>query len=142
MSRFLVDTQLLLWNVYGSRKLPARVGRLFRDGRHQFFYSAASLWEIAIKAARDREDFAADTAAIRERLEENGFEELPVTAQHAVALSRLTPIHGDPFDRMLVAQAMAEPMALITTDERLAAYPGTIEVVGPGGPKDTAVRRP
>ena len=129
MSRFLVDTQLLLWNVYGSRKLPARVVRLFRDGRHQFFYSAASLWEIAIKAARGREDFVADTAAIRETLEANGFHELPVSAQHAVQLSRLPPIHGDPFDRMLVAQSIVEPMALITSDARLAKYPGTIEVV-------------
>ena len=103
MSRFLVDTQLLLWNVYGSRKLPARVSRLFRDGRHQFFYSAASLWEIAIKAGRGREDFVADAAAIRDALEENGFHELPVAAQHAVALSTLPAIHGDPFDRMLVA---------------------------------------
>ena len=129
MSRFLVDTQLLLWNVYGSRKLPARVARLFRDGRHQFFYSAASLWEIAIKAARGRKDFVADTAAIRDALEENGFHELPVAAQHAVALSTLPAIHADPFDRMLVAQSITEPMALITTDARLAAYPGTIEVV-------------
>jgi PIN domain nuclease of toxin-antitoxin system len=129
VSRFLVDTQLLLWNVYGSRKLPPRVARLFRDGRHQFFYSAASLWEIAIKAGRGREDFVADTAAIRDALEENGFHELPVAAQHAVALTRLPAIHGDPFDRMLIAQAMVEPMALITTDERLAAYPGMIEVV-------------
>lgn len=129
MSRFLVDTQLLLWNVAGSRRLPARVARLFRDGRHQFFYSAASLWEIAIKAARGRDDFVADAAEIRDTLEESGFEELPVSAQHAVALSRLPAVHGDPFDRMLVAQAMVEPMALITTDERLAAYPGTIEVV-------------
>lgn len=129
MSRFLVDTQLLLWNVYGSRKLPARVARLFRDGRHRFFYSAASIWEIAIKAGLGRDDFVADAAAIRETLDENGFEELPVRAQHAVAMSRLPAIHGDPFDRMLVAQANAEPMAMITTDERLAAYPGTIEVV-------------
>jgi PIN domain nuclease of toxin-antitoxin system len=68
MRRYLVDTQLLLWNVYGSRKLPAPVARLFRDGRDQFFYSAASLCEIAMKAARGREDFTADTAAIHERL--------------------------------------------------------------------------
>ena len=129
MSRFLVDTQLLLWTVYGSRKLPARVSRLFRDGRHQFYYSAASLWEIAIKAARGREDFAADTGAVRDALEENGFHELPVAGQHAVTLATLPPLHGDPFDRMLIAQANAEPMALITTDERLAAYPGTIEIV-------------
>jgi PIN domain nuclease of toxin-antitoxin system len=129
MSRFLVDTQLLLWNVYGSRKLPARVARLFRDGRHRFFYSAASLWEITIKASRGREDFVADTAAIRDTLEANGFEELPVTGQHAVALAALPPIHADPFDRMLVAQAIVEPMALITSDARLGAYPATIEVV-------------
>ena len=129
MSRFLVDTQLLLWNVYGSRKLPARVARLFRDGRHQFFYSAASLWEIAIKAARGRDDFAVDVAEIRNALEENGFRELAIAGEHAVALSKLPPIHGDPFDRMLVAQAITEPMALITSDVRLAAYPGTIEVV-------------
>jgi PIN domain nuclease of toxin-antitoxin system len=129
MSRFLVDTQLLLWNVYGSRKLPAKVARLFQDGRHQFFYSAASLWEIAIKAARGREDFTADTAAIRDALDANGFHDLPIAAQHAVALSRLPPIHADPFDRMLIAQAIVEPMALITSDGRLAAYPGTIEVV-------------
>ena len=129
MSRFLVDTQLLLWNVYGSRKLPARVARLFGDGRHEFFYSAASLWEIAIKAARGRADFVADTAAIRDSLDENGFLELAITAQHAVAVAALPPIHADPFDRMLVAQAWLEPMALITTDARLGAYPGTVEVV-------------
>ena len=129
MSRFLVDTQLLLWNVYGSRKLPAKVARLFRDGRHEFFYSAASLWEIAIKAARGRADFVADPGEIRDALEANGFHELPVAAQHAVALSGLPPIHTDPFDRMLVAQSLVEPMALITSDERLAAYPGTIEIV-------------
>ena len=129
MSRFLVDTQLLLWNVYGSRKLPARVARLFGEGRHEFFYSAASLWEIAIKAARGREDFVADTAQIRDTLEANGFHELPVSGQHAVALAALPAIHADPFDRMLIAQAIVEPMALITSDVRLAAYPGTIEVV-------------
>jgi PIN domain nuclease of toxin-antitoxin system len=129
VSRFLVDTQLLLWNVYGSRKLPARVSRLFRDGRHEFFYSPASLWEIAIKAARGHKDFIADAAAIHATLDENGFAELPISAQHAVAVAALPPLHADPFDRMLVAQALVEPMALITNDERLAAYPGTIEVV-------------
>jgi len=73
--------------------------------------------------------FVADTAAIRDTLDANGFHELPIAAQHAAALPGLPPIHADPFDRMLVAQAIVEPMALITTDERLAAYPGTIEVV-------------
>lgn len=129
MSRFLVDTQLLLWNVYGSRKLPARVRRLFRNGRHEFYYSAASLWEIAIKAARGRGDFDVDPAQVRDALEENGFHELPVAGHHAVALSPLPAIHADPFDRMLVAQSLVEPMALLTSDARLAAYPGTVEVI-------------
>src|SRR5258708_37608663 len=96
MSRFLVDTQLLLWNVYGSRKLPARGARLFRDGRHQFFYSAASLWAIASKAARGREDFVADTAAIRDALEATGVHELPVAAQHSAQLWGLPPTNVDP----------------------------------------------
>ena len=130
MSRFLVDTQLLLWSASGSRKLPAAVARLFGDGRHEFHVSAASLWEVAIKASLGRADFAVDAVQLRDVLVENGFRELPVTCGHAVAVSRLPAIHADPFDRMLVAQANAEPMVLVTTDERLARYPGTIEVVG------------
>lgn len=130
MSRFLVDTQLLLWSASGSRKLPAAVTRLFRDGRHEFHVSAASLWEVAIKACLGRADFAVDAGELRDVLVENGFRELPITCAHAVVLSRLPLIHADPFDRMLVAQANAEPMVLVTADERLAHYPGTIEVVG------------
>ena len=130
MSRFLVDTQLLLWSASGSRKLPAAVARLFRDGRHEFHVSAASLWEVAIKTSMGRPDFTVNAAEFRDVLVESGFRELPVTGGHAVAVAALPPIHADPFDRMLVAQANAEPMVLITADERLARYPGTIEVVG------------
>jgi len=130
VSRFLVDTQLLLWSASASRRLPAAVGRLFREGRHQFHFSAASLWEVAIKTSLGRADFAVDAAQLRDVLITNGFHELPITCGHAVAVSGLPPIHADPFDRMLVAQANAEPMVLITADERLARYPGTIEVVG------------
>ena len=130
MSRFLVDTQILLWSASGSRKLPASVARLFRDGGHEFHVSAASLWEVAIKTSLGRGDFDVDAAQLRDVLVENGFRELPITCAHAVALSTLPLIHADPFDRMLVAQANAEPMVLVTADARLAQYPGTIEVVG------------
>jgi PIN domain nuclease of toxin-antitoxin system len=130
VSRFLVDTQLLLWSASASRKLPAAVSRLFRDGRHEFYFSAASLWEVAIKAALARADFTVDAAELRDVLVSNGFRELSITCGHAVAVSRLPALHADPFDRMLVAQANAEPMVLVTADERLARYPGTIEVVG------------
>lgn len=128
MSRFLVDTQLLLWNAEGSRKLPARVGRLFRDGRHEFFASVASLWEVAIKYALGRKDFTAATS-LRDSLAESGFRELAVTGAHAIAIDRLPLLHGDPFDRLIVAQALVEPMVLITTDARLGGYPGNIEVI-------------
>jgi len=128
VSRFLVDTQLLVWNAEGSRRLPARVGRLFRDGRHEFHASVASLWEVAIKYARGKKGFTAATT-LRASLAESGFHELPVTGAHAVAIDRLPFLHGDPFDRLIVAQALVEPMVLITTDLRLGAYPGTIEVI-------------
>ena len=128
MSRFLVDTQLLIWNAENSHRLPARVGRLFRDGRHEFFASVASLWEVAIKYAMGKKGFTAATR-LRESLAESGFHELQVTGTHAVAIDRLPPLHGDPFDRLLVAQALVEPMVLITTDVRLGAYPGNIEVI-------------
>jgi len=129
VSRFLVDTQLLVWNANASRRLPARVGRLFRDGRHEFFASVASIWEVAIKAPLGRKGFNAEATSLRESLAESGFRELAVTATHAVAVERLPLLHGDPFDRLIVAQALVEPMVLITTDARLGAYPGNIEVV-------------
>ena len=129
MSRFLVDTQLLVWNANSSRRLPARLGRLFRDGRHEFFASVASIWEVAIKAPLGKKGFNAGAGDLRESLAESGFHELPVTGTHAAAIERLPLLHGDPFDRLIVAQALVEPMVLITTDVRLGAYPGTIEVI-------------
>ena len=129
MSRFLVDTQLLVWNANRSRKLPVRVERLFRDARHEFFASVASLWEVAIKATLGKKGFDAGAASLRESLAESGFRELQVSGTHAEAVERLPLLHGDPFDRLIVAQALVEPMVLITTDARLGAYPGTIEVI-------------
>jgi PIN domain nuclease of toxin-antitoxin system len=129
VSRFLVDTQLLVWNANKSRRLPARVERLFRDGRHEFFASVASIWEVAIKAPLGQKGFDAEPGPLRESLVESGFRELPVTGAHAVAIERLPLLHGDPFDRLIVAQALVEPMVLVTTDVRLGAYPGNIEVI-------------
>ena len=129
MSRFLVDTQLLLWNANPSRRLPARVARLFGDGRHEFFASVASVWEVAIKAALGKKGFDVGATSMRESLALSGFHELPITGAHAVAIDRLPRLHGDPFDRLIVAQALVEPMVLITTDVSLGAYPGTIEVI-------------
>lgn len=93
------------------------------------FVSAASIWEVSIKAALGKLD--ADPAALLAEIEPAGFRLLPVTGEHAAAVARLPPIHNDPFDRMLVAQARTEPLLLLTNDGLLAGYGDCIELVSP-----------
>jgi PIN domain nuclease of toxin-antitoxin system len=93
------------------------------------YYSAVSLWEIAIKAGLERKDFRVDLALLRPALSEMGFEELPVTGAHAERLLALPPVHKDPFDRMLVAQSLSEPFVLLTNDGVLAGYGELVRVV-------------
>lgn len=91
--------------------------------------SAASLWEVAIKSGLGREDFRVDPRLLRRGLLENGYDELPVNGAHATAVDLLPPIHRDPFDRILVAQAQIEGITLLTTDEIVARYPGPIRML-------------
>lgn len=127
--RVLVDTHLLLWAAARSRRLPKEARRLLEDPRNEVHYSAASLWEIAIKLGLGRADFQADLGRLRPALWEMGFLELPVTGAHAERLVGLPPIHKDPFDRMLVAQSLCEPLVLLTNDDVLAGYGGVVRVV-------------
>jgi PIN domain nuclease of toxin-antitoxin system len=127
--RLLLDTHVLLWTVAASRRLPKDARRAIEDGENDVFYSAASLWEVAIKSALRRRDFRIDLEAFAAALPEAGFEELPVRASHAIALTRLPPVHRDPFDRMLIAQAISEPLVLMTTDAVLARYPAPVRIV-------------
>ena len=92
-------------------------------------FSAISLWEIAIKTGRGRDDFRIDAGLLRRSLFDNGYAELPVTGAHAAAVAGLPPIHKDPFDRMLVAQATVEGLTLVTSDPAIANYPGPIRLV-------------
>lgn len=92
-------------------------------------FSAASLWEVTIKAGLGRADFQVDPHLLRRGLIENDYEELPVTSQHAVAVGQLPDVHRDPFDRILVAQAMVEGLLLLTHDPFVQAYPGPIRAV-------------
>jgi PIN domain nuclease of toxin-antitoxin system len=92
-------------------------------------FSAASLWEVAIKRGLGRSDFRVDPRLLRRGLLDNGYSELPITSEHAVAVDGLPPIHKDPFDRMLVAQAMVEGVALLTADPLVAQYPGPVRRV-------------
>ena len=120
--KLLLDTHLLLWAAGQPGRLPARARALLRDSANQLIFSAASLWEIAIKSGLGRQDFRADPSLLRRGLIDNGYEELPVRSEHAVAIGRLPSIHKDPFDRMLIAQATVEGITLLTVDPLVAQY--------------------
>ena len=120
--RVLVDTHLLLWAVASSRRLPKEARSLILDTANEVFYSAASVWEVAIKSGMRRRDFRANPTALVRALAQSGFSELPVTAAHAARVAGLPAIHRDPFDRLLVAQSLAEPMTLLTNDEVLLGF--------------------
>ncbi len=127
--RLLLDTHLVLWAVAMSTRLPAKARELLEDASNDIYCSAASLWEIAIKSALRRADFDVDLRRLRAALPEMAILELPVDGRHIEQLATLPPIHKDPFDRLLVAQAMAEPLVLLTSDAKLAAYGDGIVVV-------------
>lgn len=127
--RLLLDTHLLLWSVAMSDRLSGKARTLIEDGDNQVYCSAASLWEIAIKAGLRRQDFQVDLPALRGALSEMAIEELPVTGSHTEKLLELPPLHRDPFDRMLIAQSMAEPLVLLTNDAILARYWDGVQLV-------------
>jgi PIN domain nuclease of toxin-antitoxin system len=127
--KLLIDTHLLLWAASEPHRLPAAASALISDPANALAFSAASLWEVAIKAGLGRADFRADAALLRRGLLDNGYEELAVTGAHAAAVAGLPPLHRDPFDRMLVAQARIEGLLLVTADPVVAAYAGPIRRV-------------
>lgn len=120
--RLLLDTHLLLWAVGMSRRLPIATRQLLENPDHEIYYSAASLWEIAIKRGLGRPDFQVDLERLLAVLPEMDFIELPITAVHAAAVVHLPALHKDPFDRLLIAQSRMEPMILLTNDELVAQY--------------------
>ena len=124
----LLDTHLLLWAAAGSNKLPPRAADLIQNETNQLLFSAASLWEVAIKAGLNRPDFKISAGRFRRALFENGYDELPISGRHAAAIANLPDIHKDPFDRILVAQAQVEDLTLCTSDRIVARYPGHIEL--------------
>jgi PIN domain nuclease of toxin-antitoxin system len=124
--KLLLDTHLLLWAAGRPERLPAAARRIIDDTENELFFSAASLWEIAIKSGLGREDFQVDARLLRRGLLDNGYFDLPITGEHAVAVDGLPSIHKDPFDRILIAQAMVEGISLLTVDPLIAKYPGPI----------------
>jgi PIN domain nuclease of toxin-antitoxin system len=109
--------------------MPAEAARLIDDTENELVFSVASLWEIAIKSSRGRPGFAVDVSILRRAVLDNGYRELPIVGEHAVAAVGLPPLHKDPFDRLLIAQAMVEGILLLTADRTVARYPGPIRAV-------------
>lgn len=124
--RVLLDTHVLLWAAGVPARLPLDARALIEAPETEPLFSAASLWEVAIKNGLGREDFSVDPRLLRRRLLENAYEELAVTGAHVVVVDLLPPIHRDPFDRLLVAQAQVEGVTLLTADAAVARYPGPI----------------
>lgn len=124
--KFLLDTHVLLWAAGSPDQLPAAARPLLEDPNNELLFSSASLWEIAIKRSLDRANFQVDPRVLRRGLLDNAYIELPITSEHAVFIDSLPPIHKDPFDRILVAQAMVEGITLLTADALVAQYPGSI----------------
>ena len=127
--KLLLDTQLLLWAAGQPERLSDAARRLLNSPRNELLFSAASLWEIAIKKTLGREDFQVEPRLLRRGLLDNGYAELPVTSQHAVNIDSLPPLHKNPFDRLLLAQALSEGITLLTGDAQLARYPGPVRRV-------------
>ena len=124
--KLLLDTQIVLWTVLGKPELTRASRKLMQDAE-SVFVSSISLWEVAIKFAQGK--LPVDMQRLRADLQASAFLPLPVTWEHAMTLRGLPLLHRDPFDRMLVAQAMSEPMHLLTHDAKLAAYSPLVMVV-------------
>lgn len=127
--KLLLDTHLLLWAAGEPRRLSKRARTLIDNPDNELLFSAASLWEVAIKRGLGREDLKVDARLLRRGLLDNGYSELPIISDHVVATESLPPIHKDPFDRVLVAQATVEGVTLLTIDSLVAQYPGPIKTV-------------
>lgn len=127
--KLLLDTHLLLWAAGQPEKLSATARSLMEAADNELLFSAASLWEITIKRGLGRADFSVDPRLLRRGLLDNGYSELAIRSEHAVAVDGLPSLHKDPFDRILVAQAMVEGIILLTADPVLAEYPGPIRIV-------------
>lgn len=132
--RLLLDTHLLLWasvadDVVARRSLSTEANALIVDEWNEVYFSAVSVWEVAIKHGAGRPEFRVDPHVFRRTLLDQGYGELAITSEHGARVADLPSHHKDPFDRLLVAQAMVEGITLLTMDATLARYPGPVRKV-------------
>jgi PIN domain nuclease of toxin-antitoxin system len=127
--KLLLDTHLLLWAAGQPERLPDETRLSLDDPQTEPFFSAASLWEVAIKRGLGRDDFQVDRRVLRRGLLDNGYGELPITSAHAVMVDSLPALHNDPFDRILIAQSLVAGITLLTADALVARYPALVRRV-------------
>ncbi len=127
--KLLLDTHILLWALADSPLLSEKARRLVGDAANDCFYSPVSLAEIAIKHRKHPGDMVLSASEARAAFLAAGFMESPFSSRHAAELDVLPPFHADPFDRMLLAQAAAEGLRLVSHDDRVALYDGMVEHV-------------
>ena len=121
--RLLLDTHLLVWAMGEPERLPAGCAAMLEDPSNSLVFSVASLWELVIKQALGRPDFNLEPSLLRQALLSGGWQQLPIEASHVLAVSQLPPLHRDPFDRLLLAQAQVDGLLLLTADSQLSLYP-------------------
>lgn len=124
--KVLLDTHIFLWVLSGSQRLNTKAKAIIEDA-DRILISSATIWEIAIKVQLRK--LTADVDEVVNQIQANGFDELPISARHARQVASLPRHHGDPFDRLLVAQAISETVKLLTSDFRLAPYSQLVECV-------------
>ena len=124
--KLLLDTHLLLWAAGDPERIPQSLRELLLDQSNELYFSAASLWEIVIKRGLGRDDFRVDPLRLRRMLVAGGYVELSIESEHALAVESLPPLHKDPFDRMLLAQARSEGLQLVTVDRQIQQYGGGV----------------
>jgi len=125
--KILLDTDIFLWAA--ANTLPSSAAKYVLDDSNDLFFSPASIWEVVIKQGLNRSDFNADPHLLYSALIDNGYEELNITSEHTLLTGTLPMIHKDPFDRLLVAQSIAEGISLLTSDDLIASYPAPIILV-------------
>ena len=125
----LLDTHLLLWAAGDPGRLSSKSQELLCNPAAELMFSTASIWEVVIKNTLGRSDFRVEPRQLRDGLIQNGYGELVIRSEHALAVDLLPPIHKDPFDRILIAQAQVENVTLLTMDNRVVRYPGPIQAV-------------
>jgi PIN domain nuclease of toxin-antitoxin system len=126
---YLLDTHLLIWAASNSHKLPQAAADVISDQNNSLWVSVAGFWEIAIKRSKLGAEFPFEVGQLRAGLFSNGYEELAIETRHVLIVQDLPRFHNDPFDRLFVAQAMAEGMTLLTADRALGAYGASVRVV-------------